>query len=116
MLLHDQQLAEHGGLGGLRDAGLLESAMARARNAWSYGEEDLCFLAALYAGGIMQNHPFTDGNKRTGFLAAYVFLDANGLELVAPEVETVLNCLALAAGEIDERAFADWLRGNVRSV
>lgn len=113
--LHAEQLAEHGGLGGLRDSGLLESALARARNAWSYGEKDLCLLAALYAGGIMQNHPFTDGNKRTGFLAAYVFLFVNGLELIASEIEVLEHCLALAAGESGEPAFADWLRANVQS-
>jgi len=113
VLLHDEQLAIFGGPAGLRDAGLLDSALARARNAWAYGEEDLCMLAALYAGGIMQNHPFVDGNKRAGFLAAYVFLDVNGLELNAPEVEVVTRCLALAAGEIGEAEFAEWLRGNV---
>jgi death-on-curing protein len=112
-VLHDEQLAEHGGSPGVRDAGLLESALARPRNAWSYGEQDLVALAALYAAGIMRNHPFVDGNKRAGFLAAYAFLDVNGLEIVADEVEVVVQCLALAASEIDNAAFAAWLRENV---
>jgi death-on-curing protein len=113
-VLHDEQLAEHGGSPGVRDAGLLESALARPRNAWSYGEQDLVALAALYAAGIMRNHPFVDGNKRAGFLAAYAFLDVNGLEIVADEVEVVVQCLALAASEIDNAAFAAWLRENVQ--
>ncbi len=114
MVMHDEQLAEHGGLPGLRDAGLLGSALARARNAWTYGEDDFVHLAALYAAGIMRNHPFADGNKRTGFLAAYSFLYVNGWEIVAEEAEVVVRCLALAAGEIDDAEFAAWLRENVQ--
>jgi death on curing protein len=112
-ILHDEQLVEHGGAAGVRDMGLLESALARPRNAWSYGQGDLVALAALYASGIMRNHPFVDGNKRAGFLAAYVFLDGNGLEIVADEGEVVVQCLALAASEIGEDEFAAWLRENV---
>ena len=112
-VLHDEQLAEHGGSPGVRDAGLLESALARPRNAWSYGQEDLVALAALYAAGIMRNHPFVDGNKRAGFLSAYAFLYVNGVEIVADEAEVVVQCLALAASEIDEAEFASWLRENV---
>lgn len=113
VVLHDEQLVEHGGLAGVRDMALLESALARPRNAWSYGQEDLIALAALYASGIMRNHPFVDGNKRAGFLAAYVFLDINGSEIVADEGEVVVQCLALAASEIGEEEFAAWLRDNV---
>lgn len=113
LVLHDEQLAEHGGSAGVRDLGLLESALARPRNAWSYGQGDLIPLAALYAAGIMRNHPFIDGNKRAGFLAAYAFLYVNGLEIVADEGEVVVHCLALAASEIGEEEFAAWLRENV---
>ena len=112
--VHDQQLAEHGGAAGLRDEGLLESALARAQHLHAYGETDLCTLAAAYAGGIARNHPFTDGNKRTAFLAAYVFLRLNGQTLIASEAEAVEMMMAMAAGDIDDRAFADWLRRNVK--
>jgi death on curing protein len=112
--MHDEQLAEHGGAGGVRDLGLLESALARPRNAWSYGQNDLIALGALYAAGIMRNHPFIDGNKRTGFLAAYAFLYVNGFEIVADEAEVIVQCLALAASEIDETEFAAWLRESVQ--
>jgi death-on-curing protein len=114
LVLHDEQLAEHGGAPGLRDGGLLESACARPRNAWGYGQRDLFVLAGLYVAGIMRNHPFVDGNKRAGFLAAYAFLYVNGLELHADEGEVVVHCLALAADEIDENEFADWLRDNAK--
>jgi death-on-curing protein len=113
-VLHDEQLAEHGGSPGVRDAGPLESALARPSNAWSYGEQDLVARAALYAAGVMRDHPFVDGNKRAGFLAAYAFLDVNGLEIVADEVEVVVQCLALAASEIDDAQIAAWLRENVQ--
>jgi death-on-curing protein len=116
MAIHDEQLAEHGGSPGLRDAGLLDSALARPRNAWSYGQDDLISLAALYAAGIMRNHPFVDGNKRTGFLAAYSFLYVNGRAVVADEGEVVVHCLSLAASEIGEAEFADWLRENVEPL
>lgn len=114
LVMHEEQLAEHGGAGGIRDLGLLESALARPRNAWSYGQSDLVALGALYAAGVMRNHPFIDGNKRTGFLAAYAFLYVNGLEIVADEAEVIVQCLSLAASEIDETEFAAWLRENVQ--
>src|SRR5262245_10281486 len=114
IVFHDEQLAEHGGLAGVRDSGLLESALARPRNAWSYGQRDLIALAVLYASGIMRNHPFVDGNKRAGFLAAYSFLYVNGLEIVAEEAEVVVHCLALAGSEISEDEFTAWLRENVQ--
>ena len=114
MVMHDEQLAEHGGMGGVRDPGLLELALARPRNAWGYGQGDLIVLATLYASGIMRNYPFIDGNKRAGFLAAYSFLYINGLEIVAGEGEVVVQCLALAASEISEDGFAAWLRDSVQ--
>lgn len=114
LIMHDEQIAEHGGAAGARDLGLLDSALARPRNAWSYGQDDLVALGALYAAGIMRNHPFIDGNKRTGFLVAYSFLYVNGLEIVADEAEVIVQCLSLAAGEIGEAEFAAWLRDNVR--
>ncbi|OQW56415.1 MAG: death-on-curing protein [Proteobacteria bacterium HN_bin10] len=115
LVMHEEQLAEHGGAAGVRDLGLLESALARPRNAWSYGQSDLVALGALYAAGVMRNHPFVDGNKRTGFLAAYAFLYVNGVEIVASEAEVIVQCLSLAAGEIDDAEFAAWLRENVRA-
>ena len=114
LVMHEEQLAEHGGATGIRDLGLLESALARPRNAWSYGQDDLIALGALYAAGVMRNHAFVDGNKRTGFLAAYSFLYINGLEIVADEAEVIVQCLSLAASEIDEAEFAAWLRENVQ--
>lgn len=115
LVMHEEQLAEHGGASGIRDLGLLESALARPRNAWSYGESDFIALGVLYAAAIMRNHPFVDGNKRTGFLAAYAFLYVNGIEIVASEADVIVQCLALAANEIDEAEFAAWLRENVQA-
>jgi death on curing protein len=114
--MHDMQLAEHGGASGVRDEGMLESALARPVNQHSYGETDICCLAAAYAFGIVRNHPFVDGNKRTGFLAAYVFLKINGVDLVADEVETTTAVMALASGEKDEAQFAEWLRVRVHRI
>jgi death-on-curing protein len=113
LILHAECLAEHGGLNGVRDEGLLDSALQRPINRHEYGEGDLCDLAAEYAFGILRNHPFMDGNKRTGFLAAAVFLALNGLKLVASEADATLKTLALAAGEIEGEAYAAWLRENV---
>ena len=108
--LHDEQIAEHGGSPGIRDAGMLSSALARPRNQALYGKPSVFDLAAAYAYGIVRNHPFVDGNKRTGFLAAYVFLFLNGRELTAPEAETVATVLALASGELQESDFSQWLK------
>jgi len=110
---HLDHLAEHGGGLGLRDEGLLDSALARARNLHAYGETDLVRLATAYASGIVRNHPFIDGNKRTGFLAAYVFLHVNSLEIIASEAEVIVTMLALAAGEMSDPEFEAWLRVNV---
>lgn len=114
LTVHDLQLTRHGGAGGLRDEGLLDSALARPANLYGYGEPDLYALAAAYAAGIIRNHPFVDGNKRTGFVAAALFLDRNGVRLVAPEAEAVVMTLGLAAGEIEEVGYAAWLRDNSR--
>src|SRR5271169_1054688 len=108
--MHGEQIAAHGGSLGVRDAGLLSSALARPQNQAVYGEPSVFDLAAAYAFGIIRNHPFVDGNKRTGFLAAYVFLDLNGWELMSSEAEAVAAVLALAKGEMDEADFAGWLK------
>ena len=110
--VHNQQLAEHGGSVGVRDAGLLESALARPQNLVAYGEPDVHDLAAAYGYGIARNHPFIDGNKRTAFVAVELFLSLNGFNLTATDVDCVITMLALAAGELREEAFARWLRAN----
>jgi len=108
--IHNELLAMFGGSPGLRDENLLESALHRPLHLFAYGEStSLCQLAAAYAAGIVKNHPFIDGNKRTGFMAAYTFLGQNGIRFNASEAEVVIQTLALAAGEIDEAAYADWL-------
>jgi death-on-curing protein len=114
--MHDMQLAEHGGASGIRDEGMLESALARPLNLYAYGEADLHALAASYAFGLARNHPFVDGNKRTAFLAAYVFLKINGLQLTASEADATHAVLRLAAGEDDELAIAAWLRANTKPM
>jgi death-on-curing protein len=95
--------------------GLLESALARPQNLYAYGEGDVAALAAAYAFGIIRNHPFVDGNKRTGFLSAALFLELNSFRFVAGEVDVVARTLALAASEIGEDEFAAWLRESVRA-
>jgi death-on-curing protein len=110
--VHDRQLELHGGAAGLRDEGLLDSALSRPLNAFGYGEGELCTLGALYAGGIIKNRPFVDGNKRTGYVACLTFLRANGLKLMAPMADRLAWTLMLAAGEIDHQPYANWLREN----
>ena len=112
LLLHDESLAMHGGASGIREEGLLDSALARPQNIVAYGEPDLADLAAAYAHGLAKNHPFVDGNKRAAFLAAGLFLRLNGHRLVASQVDSVQTVLALAAGDLDEAAFAAWLRAG----
>jgi death-on-curing protein len=113
--VHVDQVREHGGLIGIRDENALESALARARQRWAYEPDaDLPRLAADYAFGICRNHPFRDGNKRTAFLTAVIFLGLNGLEFVALEHEVVETMLALAAGELDEEEIAVWFRSRTR--
>ena len=113
-LLHDESLAEHGGSSGLRDEGLLESALARPQNLLAYGEPDFADLAAAYGVGLVKNHPFVDGNKRAGFLSVGLFLGLNRYRLHATQVDATLAMLALAAGDLDERAFAAWIRAHAR--
>ena len=108
--LHDEQLAEHGGAAGIRDAGLLESALARPVNRAGYGEADIVELGALYAIAIARNHPFIDGNKRAGFMAMVWFLAANGSPLEATEAEAVVHTLAMASGELTDAEFTQWVR------
>jgi len=110
--VHEMQLAEHGGGAGLRDAALLESALAKPLNLAAYGEPDICALAAAYGYGIARNHAFIDGNKRTAFVAVELFLRLNGWQLVAPDADCVLTMLAVASGELTESDFAAWLRAH----
>ena len=114
--IHNAQLEEHGGPAGVRDRGLLDSALARAQNLAAYGEPDAADLAAAYGFGIARNHPFVDGNKRTAFVAVELFLALNGRVLEAADVDCVLTMLALAAGEIDEPSFARWIREHSSAV
>jgi death-on-curing protein len=110
LAIHDEQLAEHGGSTGLRDAGLLDSALARPLNRAGYGEPDIAELAAVYALGIVQNHPFVDGNKRTAFVALELFLRLNGWVFTVSDAEAVVMMLALAAGELPDDEFTAWVR------
>jgi death-on-curing protein len=112
LAVHDDQLAEHGGRAGVRDAGLLESALARPMQLAAYGDPDHCDLAAAYGYGLAKNHPFVDGNKRTAFVAVELFLELNGATLTASDADCVLTMLAVAAGDIDEPGFARWIRDH----
>ena len=112
--VHDAQLAEHGGLAGTRDAGMLASALARPQNLALYGSPDASDLAAAYGYGISRNHAFIDGNKRTGYVVAELFLSLNGFDLNAADADCVLTMLAVAAGDITEEAFAQWLRAHLQ--
>ena len=115
VLLHDESLAEHGGASGLRDEGLLESALARPLNLAAYGSPDVHAFAAAHGVGLAKNHPFVDGNKRAAFLAVGMFLVLNGWRLTAPQADATLTMLAVAAGQMDEVAFAHWLRQHSRA-
>lgn len=112
LAVHEAQLAEHGGGTGIRDMGLFESALGRAANLATYGAPDVAELAAAYGYGISRNHPFIDGNKRTGYVAMELFLQLNGYELRATDADCVLTMLAVAAGDISETALAEWIRSN----
>ncbi|MDR2238928.1 MAG: type II toxin-antitoxin system death-on-curing family toxin [Zoogloeaceae bacterium] len=112
--IHDRQLAEHGGAAGVRSIAMLDSALARPVNQWSYGEEDRCALAAAYAFGIARNHPFADGNKRTAWVIARLFLALNGVTITFTPSEAINTVLALAAGELSEAHLADWFRLHAR--
>lgn len=116
LVLHERLLALHGGAAGLRDSGLLESALARPRNRMAYDENaSIIELAAAYTAGVVGNHPFTDGNKRTGFVLGILFLELNGYHFFASEEDAAEAVLALAAGNLDESGYVAFLSANVRS-
>jgi len=110
--VHAEQLALFGGADGVRDLGLLESALARPLNKFAYGETDLPVLAAAYAFGLARNHPFVDGNKRSAFASVIVFLGLNGIDFDVPPEQATAMFLALAAGEVSEESLARWIRDN----
>lgn len=112
--VHDEQLAEHGGGQGVRDANLLESALARPEQLANYGVQDVADLAASYGHGIARNHPFVDGNKRTAFVAVELFLMLNGHELVANDADCVMTMLSVASGDLPEAEFASWIRQHLK--
>jgi death-on-curing protein len=110
--IHEAQLVEHGGPSGIRDAGMLDSALDRARNKWAYENADLAELAAAYGFGVARNHPFIDGKKRTSLMAIYTFLGVNDIEFIVPEADFAAVILSLAAGEVSEQSLARWIRDN----
>ena len=112
LAVHEEQLAEHGGASGMRDAGLFDSALARPQQLAAYAEPDIAALAAAYGWGLARNHPFIDGNKRTAFVATELFLSLNGAELVVDDADCVLTVLAVAGGSLSEDALADWFRAH----
>jgi len=112
LAVHAEQLALFGGPDGVRDSGLLESALARPINKHAYGETDLASLAAAYGFGIAKNHPFVDGNKRAAFASIVVFLGLNGIDLMVPPENATAIILSLAAGEVSEQSLARWIRDN----
>jgi death-on-curing protein len=116
--IHRRQLAEHGGRDGIRDPGLLSSAMARPQNQWAYADEprDLSALAAAYAFGIARQHPFVDGNKRTAWVVCRTFLKLNGGDMKASQEEKYRTVMDLAAGSLSEAQFADWIRAHLRDA
>jgi len=115
LLLHDESLAEHGGASGLRDAGLLDSALARPLNLALYEQSDVASLAASYGVGLAKNHAFIDGNKRAAFLSIGLFLMANGFRLKATQTEATSAILNVAAGEMDEATCAQWIRVHIQA-
>jgi death-on-curing protein len=112
LTLHDMMLSQYGGIAGVRDENMLESALARAQQLFAYGKPSMAEMAAAYAAGIVKNHPFLDGNKRTGFMLGAGFLERNGFEFHATEAEAVTRTLALAAGKMSEANYAKWLKAN----
>lgn len=110
LAIHDRQLAEHGGISGVRDPGMLESFLARPKNQWAYGEDDHMALAAAYAFGVARNHPFGDGNKRTAWVLARLFLRLNGHRIEFGPDDAIATALALAAGDLSEVELAQWFR------
>jgi death-on-curing protein len=116
LAIHEQQIAEHGGTQGVRDMGLLESALSRPQNLAAYGEPDTAAMAAAYAFGVARNHPFLDGNKRTSYVTTRVFLRLNGLQVTADEATRLQIWLSLGAGDLTEEGLAEWLRSNTCKV
>ena len=114
--IHEMMLSQHGGTAGLRDNGLLLSALAKPQNRFAYGSQSLPEMAGSYAAGIILNHPFIDGNKRTGFMLAATFLEINGWELTASEESVVQSTIALASGTTTEAQYVNWLEKNCRRV
>ncbi len=113
LVIHDRLLAQHGGAPGVRDLGLLESALARPRQHYAYSNKsDVVHLAAIYIAGIVRNHPFVDGNKRAGLVAGVLFLELNGFDFIASEEDVTQSVFSLAAGLLDENQFSSWLRAN----
>lgn len=116
LALHEMMVAQHGGINGVRDSGLLSSALGKPQNMFCYGNPTMADIAASYASGIIRNHPFLDGNKRTGFMMAAGFLERNGYEFMATEADAAIRTLALAAGEMTEESYAAWLEANSKPV
>jgi death on curing protein len=116
LAIHERLISEFGGDAGIHDLGLLESAIARPKQIYSYENSDLSTLAAAYTAGIVRNHPFVDGNKRVGFLASLIFLGLNKLSLTASEAMSTQAVINLVTGEITEQDFAQWLRENIKPV
>ena len=115
-MLHEMMLSQYGGAEGLRDDHLLESALAKPRQLFAYGKPSMADLAASYAVGVVKNHPFIDGNKRTGFMLGAGFLERNGFVFTATEAEAALRTLALAAGDLSEAGYAQWLGASSRKA
>lgn len=113
---HQMSLVKFGGLDGIRDENMLESSQYKPQQLFGYGNPSIFDLAASYAFGIIKNHPFVDGNKRTGYMLAVGFLGRNNYSFLAPEIEVVLNTLAMAAGELDEAGYASWLKKNSSKI
>jgi death-on-curing protein len=116
LAIHDRQLVEHGGAEGLRDESLLGSGLARPQNHLAYSSADIIMLAAMYTAGIVKNHPFIDGNKRTGFVVGILFLELNGFRFKATEEAAAQAVLELAAGDMDESGYSEFLRANANRV
>ena len=116
LAIHEMMLAQHGGLAGVRDEGLLESALSKPQNLFAYRSPTLSEMAASYAAGIILNHPFLDGNKRTGFMLAATFLEVNGMEFTATEESVIEMTWALARGKVQQAAYAKWLSKNLKKA
>lgn len=114
--IHDEQLAEHGGLAGVRNAVLFDSALDRPKNLAAYESPDAADLAACYGYELAKNHPFIDGNKRTAHVLVELFLALNGYQLVSSDADSVLTMLGVASGQITERQFAQWIRNNIKKI